>query len=150
MFVEQRTYDLAIGTQEQWLENYEKYGLEPQTEILGRLVGYFHTDFAELNQVVHMWAYESLEDRSARRKKLFHDHGVLYRLSEFHQAVFLGDEYDGLSHQVAVFHKYSRRFRNDPLERLPQLRHELLLAFFGAISVLIPFQAQLRLQELYI
>ena len=39
MFVEQRTYDLAIGTQEQWLENYEKYGLEPQTEILGRLVG---------------------------------------------------------------------------------------------------------------
>ena len=73
MFVEQRTYDLAIGTQEQWLENYEKYGLEPQTEILGRLVGYFHTDFAELNQVVHMWAYESLEDRSARRKKLFED-----------------------------------------------------------------------------
>jgi hypothetical protein len=73
MFVEQRTYDLAIGTQEQWLENYEKYGLEPQTEILGRLVGYFHTDFAELNQVVHMWAYESLKDRSARRKKLFED-----------------------------------------------------------------------------
>ena len=73
MFVEQRTYDLAIGAQEQWLENYEKYGLEPQTEILGRLVGYFHTDFAELNQVVHMWAYESLEDRSARRKKLFED-----------------------------------------------------------------------------
>ena len=73
MFVEQRTYDLAIGTQEQWLENYEKYGLEPQTEILGRLVGYFHTDFAELNQVVHMWANESLEDRSARRKNLFED-----------------------------------------------------------------------------
>ena len=28
MFVEQRTYDLAIGTQEQWLESYEKYGME--------------------------------------------------------------------------------------------------------------------------
>ena len=40
MFVEQRTYDLAIGTQEQWLESYEKYGMEVQKEILGRLVGY--------------------------------------------------------------------------------------------------------------
>ena len=69
MFVEQRTYDLAIGTQEQWLENYEKYGLEPQTEILGRLVGYFHTDFAELNQVVHMWAYESFEHRTEARQQ---------------------------------------------------------------------------------
>ena len=73
MFVEQRTYDLAIGTQEQWLESYEKYGMEVQKEILGRLVGYFYTDFSELNQVVHMWAYESLEDRSKRRAKLFQD-----------------------------------------------------------------------------
>ena len=73
MFVEQRTYDLAIGTQDQWLENYEKYGMEVQMEILGRLIGYFYTDFSELNQVVHMWAYESLEDRSMRRGQLFQD-----------------------------------------------------------------------------
>ena len=71
MFVEQRTYTLLPGSQGEWLENYEKYGLEIQTEILGRLVGYFSTEFGELNQVVHMWAYETFEDRAERRKKLF-------------------------------------------------------------------------------
>ena len=71
MFVEQRTYTLLPGTQGEWLENYEKYGLKIQTEILGRLVGYFTTEFGALNQVVHMWAYETFEDRAERRKKLF-------------------------------------------------------------------------------
>ena len=71
MFVEQRTYTLLPGSQGEWLENYEKYGLKIQTEILGRLVGYFSTEFGALNQVVHMWAYETIEDRAERRKKLF-------------------------------------------------------------------------------
>ena len=71
MFVEQRTYTLVPGSQGEWLEQYEKYGLEIQTEILGRLVGYFSTEFGALNQVVHMWAYETFEDRAERRKKLF-------------------------------------------------------------------------------
>ena len=71
MFVEQRTYTLLPGSQGEWLENYEKYGLKIQTEILGRLVGYFSTEFGALNQVVHMWAYETFEDRAERRQKLF-------------------------------------------------------------------------------
>ena len=73
MFVEQRTYTLVPGSQAEWLDNYEQYGLEVQKSILGHLVGYFYTDFSELNQVVHMWAYQSVEDRAARRKKLFED-----------------------------------------------------------------------------
>ena len=73
MFVEQRTYTLVPGSQGEWLENYQKYALEIQTEILGRLVGYFTTEFGVLNQVVHMWAYETFEDRAERRKKLFQD-----------------------------------------------------------------------------
>ena len=73
MFVEQRTYTLVPGSQAEWLDNYEQYGLEVQKSILGHLVGYFYTDFSELNQVVHMWAYQSVEDRAVRRKKLFED-----------------------------------------------------------------------------
>ena len=73
MFVEQRTYTLVPGSQSEWLDNYEQYGLEVQKSILGLLVGYFYTDFSELNQVVHMWAYQSVEDRAVRRKKLFED-----------------------------------------------------------------------------
>ena len=73
MFVEQRTYTLVPGTQGEWLDKYEQYGLEVQKKILGRLVGYFYTDFTELNQVVHMWAYESLDSRTERRAKLMQD-----------------------------------------------------------------------------
>ena len=73
MFVEQRTYTLVPGSQAEWLDNYEQYGLEVQKSILGNLVGYFYTDFSELNQVVHMWAYQSVEDRAVRRKRLFED-----------------------------------------------------------------------------
>ena len=30
MFVEQRTYTLVPGSQAEWLDNYEQYGLEVQ------------------------------------------------------------------------------------------------------------------------
>ena len=71
MIVEQRTYTLHPGQHLKWLEIYENEGLEIQRPILGNLVGYFFTDIGPLNQIIHMWGYESLDDRAARRKKLF-------------------------------------------------------------------------------
>ena len=44
-----------------------------QTRILGRLIGYFHTEIGELNQVVHLWGYESLAERERRRALLAAD-----------------------------------------------------------------------------
>ena len=41
-----------------------------QTRILGKMVGYYFTDVGPLNQIVHMWGYESLDDRFERRKAL--------------------------------------------------------------------------------
>ena len=73
MFVEQRTYTLVPGSQGEWIESYQKHALDIQTEILGRLIGYFTTEFGALNQVVHMWAYDSFEERAKRRKQLFQD-----------------------------------------------------------------------------
>ena len=75
MFVEQRTYTLHPGQHLKYLDIYEKEGLEIQRPILGNLVGYFFTDIGPLNQIVHMWGYESLDDRAIRRKKLFEDSG---------------------------------------------------------------------------
>jgi hypothetical protein len=75
MFVEQRTYTLHPGQYLKYLDIYEKEGLEIQRPILGNLVGYFFTDIGPLNQIVHMWGYESLDDRAIRRKKLFEDSG---------------------------------------------------------------------------
>jgi hypothetical protein len=34
------------------------------------MLGYFTSEFGEQNQTVHLWAYESLADRSARRASL--------------------------------------------------------------------------------
>lgn len=70
MILEERTYRIAAGRIGEYLSNYEKLGLEVQTRILGGLVGYFQTEIGDLSSVVHLWRYESLEDRTARRAEL--------------------------------------------------------------------------------
>ncbi len=44
-----------------------------QTEHLGKLIGFFFTEIGVVNQVVHIWAYESLDDRLARRARMAQD-----------------------------------------------------------------------------
>jgi len=74
MIVEQRSYRLRAGTVRDYLRTYEhEGGLELQKKHLGRLVGYFHTEIGPLNQIVHLWAYESFEDREVRRAALSAD-----------------------------------------------------------------------------
>ena len=75
MIVAQRTYTLHPGQHLKYLDTYEKEGLEIQRPILGNLVGYFFTDIGPLNQIVHMWGYDSLDERTKRRRKLFEDLG---------------------------------------------------------------------------
>lgn len=71
MFIEERTYTLQPGKTADYLKAYEEVGLGVQRAILGNLIGYFTTEIGTLNQVVHMWGYESLNDRQERRKKLY-------------------------------------------------------------------------------
>ena len=75
MIVEQRTYTLHPGQHLKYLDTYENEGLEIQRPILGNLVGYFYTDIGPLNQIVNMWGYDSLDERTKRRRKLFEDLG---------------------------------------------------------------------------
>lgn len=70
MIVEERTYTCYCGKAQQYVKMYEAEGLAIQRPILGNLVGYFTSEIGELNQVVHLWAYEGLEDRAQRRRKL--------------------------------------------------------------------------------
>jgi hypothetical protein len=37
-----------------------------QKRILGHLVGYYAVEVGELNKVVHLWAYESMDERAKR------------------------------------------------------------------------------------
>ena len=73
MIVEQRTYTLPHGTMATYLERYEKNALPVQMKHLGRLLGFYVTEIGTLNQVVHLWAYDSLADREQRREKLAAD-----------------------------------------------------------------------------
>jgi NIPSNAP len=75
MIVEERIYTLHPGKTPEYLRRYEAEGLEIQRRILGRMVGYFSTEFGPLNQIVHLWAYRDLAERSERRARLISDEG---------------------------------------------------------------------------
>lgn len=70
MLVEQRTYELHPGTLHQFLHAYEAEGLALQSAALGQLLGYFTSEVGELNCVVHLWGFDSYEDRQRRRAEL--------------------------------------------------------------------------------
>jgi hypothetical protein len=76
MLVEERCYVLQMpyGPQD-YLKLYEAEGLAIQRAALGNLLGYFHTEVGELNTMVHLWGYESYEDRAKRRALLAADAG---------------------------------------------------------------------------
>jgi len=73
MIVEERIYTCYPGKAPQYVALYEAEGLAIQRPILGNLVGYFTTEFGPLNQVIHLWAYEDVDDRATRRAKLLAD-----------------------------------------------------------------------------
>ncbi len=75
MIVEQRTYTLHPGKVPEYLRHYESEGMAIQTRILGRMVGYFTTEIGPLNQIIHMWGYDSFEERSKRRAQMAADPG---------------------------------------------------------------------------
>ena len=73
MIIDHRTYSFNPGTLPKWVDCYEKKGLPVQRKHLGQLVGFFVTEVGPLNQVVFMWAYESMGDRERRRGGLAAD-----------------------------------------------------------------------------
>lgn len=82
MIVEQRTYRFKAGKVPTFMAIYEEKGLEIQKRILGNLIGYFATEIGPLNETVHLWGYDSLDDRTARRTALMADAGWRAFLAE--------------------------------------------------------------------
>lgn len=73
MLVEMRTYVLHPGTMATFLAAMEHEGLAIERPILGRLLGYYSTEIGTLNQVIHLWGYDSFEERTRRRAQLAQD-----------------------------------------------------------------------------
>ena len=75
MIVEERIYTLEVGKVPEYLRLYEQEGLPIQLPILGNLVGYYSSEIGDLNLIVHLWGYESFEERTRRRAELMSNEG---------------------------------------------------------------------------
>lgn len=70
MIIDERIYTCHPGKAKTFLEIYERLGKPVQWPILGEPIGFFTTEIGTLNQVIHMWRYDSMADREQRRAKL--------------------------------------------------------------------------------
>jgi hypothetical protein len=73
MIFDHRTYTVHHGRMADYLDRYERLALPVQLRHLGRLVGFYVSDIGPLNQVVHIWAYDSIADREERRARMAAD-----------------------------------------------------------------------------
>ena len=67
MYVEERIYRLKIGAVAEYCKNYEELGMHVQLKHLPHMVGYYFTEVGGLNTMVHLWAYDSLDQRDKCR-----------------------------------------------------------------------------------
>jgi hypothetical protein len=73
MYYEFRTYRLKNGAISDYLKVVSEEGIAIQKRHLGRLVGYFFSEIGPINEIVHIWAFETLDDRQTRRAQLMSD-----------------------------------------------------------------------------
>ncbi len=74
MIVDHRTYAVKPGSLPAFLKVYQEKGWPVQKQHLGNCLGwYVSMDIGPLNQVVHLWGYDSLSDRADRRASLAAD-----------------------------------------------------------------------------
>ncbi len=73
MIYEERDYRIKAGKLAEFVKLYGEYGLPLQKEHLGTFIAYFTTEIGELNHVVALWSYNSLDERAAKRKTMLAD-----------------------------------------------------------------------------
>lgn len=67
MIVDMRIYTTRPGKLAAFVTLYKDYAWPLQQKYLGRCLGWYTVTEGPLNQVVHLWAYESMGDRETRR-----------------------------------------------------------------------------------
>lgn len=73
MYIEERDYRIKPGCLARFVATYEAHGLELQKKYLGKFLGYFLSEIGELNHVVALWGYESLDQRDRARAAMLAD-----------------------------------------------------------------------------
>lgn len=71
MILDERTYTIQPTRVKDYLDLYEAMGRKVQIRILKSLVGFYTVEVGEVNQLVHMWAYDSMGERERLRAELW-------------------------------------------------------------------------------
>jgi hypothetical protein len=66
-FVDHRIYTIRPRGMAEFLEIFDRLAMPVQIRHLGPPVGFYMSDIGALNQVVHLWGYESIADYDERR-----------------------------------------------------------------------------------
>ena len=70
MIYELRTYTFHPGKINQYLEVAKNVGRPVRGQDYGINCGYWTSEFGSLNQIWHLWQYESMEERARLRDAL--------------------------------------------------------------------------------
>lgn len=73
MIVDLRIYTTRPGKLAAFVKLYRDHAWALQQKYLGDCIGWYTTAEGALNQVVHLWRYESQADREARRSAMAAD-----------------------------------------------------------------------------
>lgn len=71
MLIDERTYVIAPGCLQRYLERHLAVALPLMREHLGEPLAYFTGVDGELDTFVHLWAYADAADRETRRGRLY-------------------------------------------------------------------------------
>jgi hypothetical protein len=75
MYVEERMYTLHVGKAPEYLRLYEAEGMAVQLRHLPGMVGYYVNEVGMQNLIIHLWAYDDLNQRDRCRAALTADPG---------------------------------------------------------------------------
>ncbi len=67
MIIDCRIYTFKVGSVPQFIDLFEREGMAVQKRILGNFIGMYRHETGPVNQVIHMWGYDSMEERARRR-----------------------------------------------------------------------------------
>jgi hypothetical protein len=73
MIFDLRIYTIHPGKTPAWLKLYEEYAFPTQQKYLGKPVVFTTTEVGPLNQVIHIWSFESQGDREQKRNAMLAD-----------------------------------------------------------------------------
>lgn len=70
MIIEHRSYTLHPGKVAAYMRHYQNEGMAIQLKYLPCPLGYYTSELGTLNQIIHIWGYESLDQRMRLRERL--------------------------------------------------------------------------------